>query len=139
MKLSPAAELAIRGVVVLAEYYGQGPTTLKTICEERGLPKQYLVKLFSQLAKADIVTAIRGKRGGYAMARDPKTVTLLDVVEAIEGPLALNFCQYTPPKCEQIDCPVRPMWTELQGVIRRKLSSMTIGGCAAIQPRKPRP
>ena len=123
----------------MAEYYGQGPTTLKTICEERGLPKQYLVKLFAQLAKADIVTAIRGKRGGYALARDPKTVTLLNVVEAIEGPLALNFCQYTPPKCEQIDCPVRPVWKELQGVVSRKLSSITIGSCTAIQPRKPRP
>jgi Rrf2 family protein len=132
MRLSPAAELAIRGVVVLAEYYGRGPTTLKTICDERGLPKQYLVKLFSQLARADIVTAIRGKRGGYALARAPKTITLLDVIEAIEGPLALNFCQSTPPKCEQIDCPIRPMWTELQAVIRRTLASMTIGGCAAV-------
>lgn len=133
MRLSPAAELAIRGVVVLAEYYGRGPTTLKTICDERDLPKQYLVKLFSLLAKADIVSAIRGKRGGYALSRDPKTVTLLEVVEAVEGPMALNFCQYTPPKCDELDCPIRPMWTELQGIVRSKLSGMTVGGCAAVR------
>jgi Rrf2 family cysteine metabolism transcriptional repressor len=133
MRLSPAAELAIRGVVVLANRHGDGPTTLKAICAARDLPKQYLVKLFSSLAKADIVTAIRGKRGGYVLSREPKQITVLEVIEAVEGPIALNFCQHTPPKCEEYRCRLRPVWTELQGIVRGKLSAVTIGDC--VKPR----
>jgi Rrf2 family protein len=129
MRLSPAAELAVRGVIVLAEHYGQGPTTLKTICDQRDLPRQYLVKLFSLLARADIITAIRGKRGGYELSRQPKDVTLLEVIEAVEGPITLNFCQHTPPKCDQEDCPIRGLWADLQETVRRKLDGMTIADC----------
>lgn len=129
MRLSPAAELAIRGITVLADHHGNGPTTLKKICECRDLPKQYLVKLFSMLAKADIITAIRGKRGGYILSRDPHSITILQVIEAVEGPIALNFCQHDPPKCEEEGCPLRGMWTELQTIVREKLGSMTIGAC----------
>lgn len=142
MRLSPAAELAVRGVVVLAKFFGKGPTTLKAICAARDLPKQYLVKLFSLLAKANIITAIRGKRGGYVLSRPPDEITLLEVVEAIEGPIALNFCQHTPPKCDEVDCQMRPLWSELQGIVREKLGAMTIGGCIAIkygQGKKGRP
>jgi Rrf2 family protein len=129
MRLSPAAELAVRGVVALVERHGRGPTTLKTICAARDLPKQYLVKLFSLLGRADIVTAIRGKRGGYELSRDPKDITLLEVIEAVEGPIVLNFCQHAPPKCDQEDCPMREMWARLQQAIRRELGAMTMDKC----------
>jgi Rrf2 family protein len=131
MKLSPAAELAIRGVVVLAENYGEGPVTLKTICQGRDLPKQYLVKLFSLLAKADIITAVRGKRGGYVLSREPDSISLLEVVEAVEGPLALNLCQHTPPRCNQKGCPMRTMWADLQSMFRQKLQGVKINECTA--------
>jgi Rrf2 family protein len=134
MRLSPAAELAVRGVVVLAEQYGQGPTTLKAICAARDLPRQYLVKLFSLLARADVITAIRGKRGGYELSRDPKDITLLEVIEAVEGPIALNFCQHTPPKCDRVDCPMRELWGELQRIVRQKLGAMTIDECICSEP-----
>jgi Rrf2 family protein len=133
MRLSPAAELAVRGVLVLAEHYGERPVTLSRICAARDLPKQYLVKIFASLAKADIVTPIRGKRGGYVMARDPDDVTLLEVIEAVEGPIALNFCQHDPPKCDREDCPLRGLWTELQEIVCRKLSGVTIGSCVTPQ------
>jgi Rrf2 family cysteine metabolism transcriptional repressor len=129
MRVSPAAELALRGVVVLAGRHGRGPTTLKTICAARGLPKQYLVKLFSSLAKADIVTAVRGKRGGYVLSRPPRQITILEVIEAIEGPIALNYCQHNPPRCNEPGCKLRAIWTELQGTVRGKLGAVTVGDC----------
>jgi len=129
MRLSPAAGLALRGVVVLAGRYGEGPTTLKTVCAARNLPKQYLVKLFASLAKADVITAIRGKRGGYVLSRHPKQITVLEVIEAIEGPIALNYCQHNPPKCREPDCAMREMWTELQQIVRGRLGAMTLGDC----------
>lgn len=135
MRLSPAAELAVRGVIVLADRYGKGPTTLGAICGARHLPKQYLVKLFSALTRADIVTPIRGKHGGYVLSRDPADITLLEVIEAVEGPIALNFCQHDPPKCDQHDCPLRSVWGELQTFVRRKLGSVAIASCITAKPR----
>lgn len=129
MKLSPAAELGIRGSVILAEQYGKGPTTLDTICSRRDLPKQYLVKIFASLARAGLVTPVRGKNGGYMLSRDPAQISLLQIVEAVEGPIVLNYCQQEPSACEEHSCPIRPIWNDLQGIIRDRLGEMTLSQC----------
>jgi len=136
MRLSPAAEFAVRGVLVLAENYGNGPVTLDTICRARGLSKQYLVKLFAPLIRAKLITPIRGKKGGYLLARPPKDITVLEVIEAVEGPIVLNFCQDNPPQCDRTGCPMRDVWCDLQETIRRKLKSMTFASCISAQAKK---
>jgi len=137
IKLSPAAELAVRAVLVLAERYGQGPVNLETICAQRDLPRQYLAKILALLARADLVTAVRGKHGGYLLSREPGRITLLEVIETVEGPIALNFCQHDPPKCDHIDCPLRTLWGQLQSTIRKKLGAVTLKGCVT-PPRRGR-
>ncbi|MBN1941743.1 MAG: Rrf2 family transcriptional regulator [Phycisphaerae bacterium] len=130
MKLSLAAELAVRGAVVLAQQYGKGPTTLADVCELRDLSREYLAKVFGLLARADLVTPIRGKNGGYVLARDPKEINLLQIIEAVEGPQYLNFCQYDPPKCDQVDtCKVHHIWTELQEIFENRLRSASLADC----------
>lgn len=129
MKLSAAAEFAVRGILVLAEEYGKGPTTLDTVCRRRDLPKQYLVKIFSSLSKADLITPIRGKKGGYLLARDPAEISILDVIEAVEGPIALNLCQHEVPKCDEDDCCVRPVWTRLQKAVKSELGALSLAAC----------
>lgn len=130
MKLSPAAELAIRGSLVLAQQYGKGPVTLAEICELRDLSREYLAKVFGLLARMDIVTPIRGKKGGYVLARDPKDISLLDIITAVEGPQYLNLCQYDPPKCENVDtCKVHLVWTELQEIFEKRLRSKSLAEC----------
>jgi len=126
MKLSMAAEFAVRGILCLAEEYGHGPLPLDKICRRRKLRKEYLTKIFGLLARANLVDAVRGKGGGYALSRSPAMISLLDVIEAVEGPLALNLCQHTPPKCDEPGCRVRPVWTDLQERIRSVLSSKTL-------------
>ncbi len=127
LRLSPAAELAVRGALVLAERFGEGPVTLATICEQRDLPKQYLTKIFGQLARAELVTPIRGKNGGYELAREPDSINVLEVIEAVEGKLAMNYCQHDPPKCEMVcDCGLQPVWARLQEAITEQLSAMTL-------------
>lgn len=131
MKLSAAAEFAVRGALVLAERSGEGPVTLEAICSQRDLSRQYLVKIFSALSKAGIVTPVRGKKGGYLLAREPGAVTLLDVIEAVEGPITLNLCLHDPPRCDRIECVLRPVWAALQGDIRTRLGSLTLAACLA--------
>lgn len=123
MKLSMAAELGVRGILTLAEEYGRGPVPLDEICRRRDLPKEYVAKIFTSLTRAGLVDAVRGKGGGHFLAKPPKEITLLEVIEAIEGPLATNLCQHTPPKCEEVDCPVRPVWNEIQEQVRALLAS----------------
>ncbi|HUT61314.1 MAG TPA: Rrf2 family transcriptional regulator [Phycisphaerae bacterium] len=129
MRLSFAAELGVRGMLVLSKHYGEGPVTLDAICSERDLPKQYLTKIFGSLTRADLVSSIRGKRGGYMLTREPGRITLLEVVEAVEGPIVLNFCQHIPPQCDRKGCRIRPIWRQLQRTIRDRLGSMTLRGC----------
>jgi Rrf2 family transcriptional regulator, iron-sulfur cluster assembly transcription factor len=137
MRLSLAAELAVRGAVILAERHGQGPVTLDAMCAHRKMPKQYLTKILGLLARAGLVTSIRGKHGGYVLARPPGKITILDVVEAVEGPIVLNFCQHKPPRCDRKGCPIRPVWADLQKIIRAKLGGLTLRQCLAEEPKKP--
>ncbi len=137
MKLSVAAELAIRGISVLASHYGEGPVTLSELCDTKDLPKQYLAKIFSSLSRADLVTPIRGKRGGYKLSHPPQEITLLQVIEAVEGPLAINLCQFDPPKCSDMQCSLRGVWSELQNMLRTKLQSVTLADCGVDIPSDP--
>ena len=138
MKLSQAAELAVRGIQVLAQRHGDKPVPLDAICAARDLPKQYLVKIFALLARADLVMPIRGKHGGYLLSREPKDITLLEIIEAVEGPIAINRCQEDPPKCDQEECPVRPVWEDIQQVLHDKLSAVTLADAAACRTFLPK-
>jgi Rrf2 family protein len=129
MKLSVAAEFAVRGVMALAEGYGPEPVKLDVICAQREVPRTYLAKIFGSLTRAGLVEATRGKRGGYRLARRPGQITVLEVIEAVEGPIVLNFCQHDPPQCERLGCPMRPVWAEIQRFVRGKLSAMTLADC----------
>ncbi len=113
---------------MLAGRYGQGPVPLAEICRLRDLSssKDYMTKIFGMLTRAGVVRAIRGKGGGYVLGHDPEDVTLLDIIEAVEGPLALNLCQHNPSRCDELDCPVRPVWGEIQETIRSVLSSKSL-------------
>ena len=126
MKLTMEAELAVRASLCLAEEYGRGLVPLAEICRRRKLKRDYLAKICRKLVQANLVDAVRGKAGGYRLSRPPEEITLLDVIEAVEGRLALNLCQYHPPKCGDLDCPVRPVWEDLQEKVRSALAGKTL-------------
>jgi len=88
------------------------------------------VKIFALLARADLVLPVRGKHGGYLLSREPKDITLLEMIEAVEGPMAINRCQEDPPRCDFEDCPLRPVWEDIQQFLRQKLSSVTLADAA---------
>ena len=123
---------------MLAQRHGGKPIPLNAICEARELPKQYLVKIFALLARANLVMPIRGKHGGYLLSREPKDITLLEVIEAVEGPIAINRCQEVPSQCDQEECPVRPVWADVQRFLREKLSSITLADAAKCRMFLPR-
>jgi Rrf2 family transcriptional regulator, cysteine metabolism repressor len=88
MNISSRCDYACRAVVELAKYAKTDtPLTATAIAEKRGIPEKYLVHILLQLKKSGIVNSIRGAQGGYLMAQPADSVTLLDIVVAVDGPV----------------------------------------------------
>lgn len=100
-------------MLVLARAHGKGSTFLKEIVERENLPGTYLEQLMVPLRKAGIVQAVRGARGGYTLARHPTEITVLSILEALEGPLNLADCPSGSGCCGKPDtCALQGLWEE---------------------------
>ena len=122
MQITRQADYAIRAVRYLAK---QGPNqraATSTVAQEMKIPPSILAKIISQLSIAGLLHTSRGARGGVTLARDAKEISLLDVVEAIDGPILLNECVGDPADCVfSDDCLVHPIWVEAQETLVKRL------------------
>jgi Rrf2 family transcriptional regulator, cysteine metabolism repressor len=92
MKLSTKGEYGLLAMIDLALYSSEGPVQSQQIAGRQHIPKQYLDQLMLTLKKAGLVESSRGRQGGYGLARPARTITILDIVTALEGPLEnINF------------------------------------------------
>ena len=115
MQITRQADYAIRAVRYLARQGLPPRSATSTVAKEMKIPPSFLAKIISQLSIAGLLHTSRGARGGVSLARDPKEISLLDVVEAIDGPILLNECVGDPAACAFIDdCPMHPIWTDVQ-------------------------
>src|SRR3954453_23857126 len=82
-------------VVALAELArsGEGPVPIKELAERREIPEQFLEQLFSTLRRASLLTSRRGMRGGYTLSRPAEEITVLDVVQAVDGKVGDGACK----------------------------------------------
>lgn len=94
MKLSTRARYGLRAMVELAR--NRNGATGRTIAENQHLPVAYLEQILARLRNAKIIASIRGAKGKFILAKDPETVTLADIVEAVEGPIAIAECEDVP-------------------------------------------
>jgi Rrf2 family iron-sulfur cluster assembly transcriptional regulator len=98
MLITRQADYAMRAVLYLATH---PLANISEIASAQDVPRDYLAKILQKLAKADIVATHRGVGGGITLARPPEKINLLDVMEAVEGPLALNRCFLRPGECSR--------------------------------------
>ena len=89
MQFTKAEEYGVHGVIYLAEKDRSVVTPLSEISDAQGIPEKFLAKIFQSLSKAGIVRSHRGVRGGFTLARDPKDITVKQVLETIQGPYHL--------------------------------------------------
>jgi Rrf2 family protein len=114
MQITRQADYAVRAVLHLARN-GETRTATSTIAVEQKIPPSFLAKIISQLSIAGLLHTSRGARGGVTLARDPKEITLLEVIEAIDGPIQLNECVGETGVCAfDANCPLRPVWCDAQ-------------------------
>jgi Rrf2 family protein len=103
----------MRAMLALARAHGQGSTFLKDIVERENLPGTYLEQLMVPLRKAGIVQGVRGARGGYTLSRSPAEISVLAIIEALEGPLNLADCPSGSGCCKKPEgCALQDLWEE---------------------------
>jgi Rrf2 family protein len=97
------------------------------IAQAQKIPGSFMAKILRSLVRARLLDSARGVNGGFSLARPPSEITMLDIVEAVEGPLGIAPCVPDPRACEwACDCPAAPVWCRVQETIREILGSSTL-------------
>ena len=117
-------------VVVLAQMAAQ-PERLRTaqqIAQDTAVPLPTVAKILNALARASVITSLRGAAGGYRLARPAEQVSIFEVVQALEGPIALTACvDGSEDSCEvESLCPMRGNWERVNDAIRTALQGVTL-------------
>jgi Rrf2 family transcriptional regulator, iron-sulfur cluster assembly transcription factor len=92
MQISKSAGYAVHGLGYLITRGSKEPVQISEIADDQDVSKTYLAKIFQQLSTARLVVGHRGVTGGYLLARDPSEITLVDVIEAVDGPIIRRHC-----------------------------------------------
>jgi len=126
MQITRQADYAVRVMVYLAQLGPERRAATSQIAEEKKIPPSFLAKIVSQLSVAGLLQTSRGAHGGVSLAKPPSEITLLDVVEAIDGPVLLNECVAAAHNCIFGEsCPMRPVWCDAQEKLIEKLRATT--------------
>ena len=126
MQITRQADYAVRAVLYLAKIGPEMRAATSQIALEQQIPPSFLAKIVSQLSVAGLLQTSRGARGGVSLARSPEQISLLEVVEAIDGPILLNECVGGNGACTFGDnCPMQPIWCDAQSGLVQRLRSTT--------------
>jgi Rrf2 family protein len=122
MKLTTKSRYGVRGVFDIAYHAAGRPAQIKNISERQRVSPRYLELIFLKLKAAGIIGSKRGPKGGYFLLKEPKDITIYDIVASAEGPIELVFCvsdnadgeHCDAPRCEMQDrCAASPIWKEI--------------------------
>lgn len=128
---STKGEYGVRLMVQLGRHFGAGPASLTEIAAAEDMPRAYLEQLAFVLRDAGLVISTRGAHGGYSLARSPETITMTEVLRALEGPLAPMICASDDPAhaidCDRTaTCTVNFLWIRVRDAIAGALGTMTL-------------
>ncbi len=128
-------DYAIRCVLHLAESEKE-VVMVNEIAKGREIPKSFLAKIMQELAKAGIVESFRGVKGGFKLAKKAEEISLLDIVELMEGPVAMNICAVDKRKCNfNSTCSVHPVWVEIRKDVEDRLKQWSFAKMATMKKR----
>ncbi|MDH3346667.1 MAG: Rrf2 family transcriptional regulator [Desulfobulbaceae bacterium] len=143
MKITRAAEYAIRCMVYLVR---KGKGTLvsrREIAHQAEIPAQFLAKIAQELARAGFIEIRQGAKGGFVLINEPKEMNLLEIVETIIGEISLNESSALLDFCSDPNqCPVHSVWTDATSQLRDTLQGVTFdkiskkGSCISIEKPK---
>jgi Rrf2 family protein len=127
MQIPRRVDYGLRAVIYLS---GQDPERCCSIAEisgNQGVPKNFLEKIIQDLIRKGLIKSKRGSCGGYMLARSPDAISFYDVIEAIEGPIAVNACMDQHANCDQLPrCTMVGVWSEVQRKVIEVFTGTTI-------------
>ncbi len=133
MRLTARSEYGLLALIDIACRRDDAPVSVRGIAERQQIPQKFLEQLFGELRKAGLVTAVRGARGGFQLSRPASSVTVLDVVEALEGPLQPTLCGGAAP-CERSQaCAASAVWSRATVALREVFVTTTLASLAGVQ------
>ncbi len=133
MQLTMMGEYAIRAMMHLSARPFGTIVPISDVSVQWDIPESFLRKISAQLAKARLIITQRGVGGGLSLARPAEEITLLDVMEAVEGPLSLNKCLINPRVCSRTSwCAVHLLWSEGQEKLKDTLRSRSLAELARL-------
>ncbi|MBX7513986.1 MULTISPECIES: SUF system Fe-S cluster assembly regulator [Qipengyuania] len=126
MRLSNLADYAVVTMSQAARHCGGGRVSASELAAETGLPAPTVQKLVSKLVGAGLLRSVRGAGGGLQLARPAAAISLADIVEAVEGPIALTACVEGTDCSVDHECRVRPHWPLVNETLRRALADISL-------------
>ena len=127
MKLSTRGRYGLRALLDLALHRGEGSVPLKDIAWRQEISLPYLDHLITPLVAAGLVKSTRGARGGVLLLKSPADIKLSEVVQFLEGPIALVDCVINPALCHRSAfCVTRDIWVEMKEAMSQVLDSTTL-------------
>lgn len=118
MQITREGDYGIRSILFLARQPFKKVSFVNEISEEYKIPRSFLAKILQKLVKAKIVRSYRGVKGGFSLAKPARDISMMDVLEAIEGKLYLNICLMDKKQCDfSKNCPVHGVWAIAQAKV----------------------
>lgn len=142
--LERRGDYSVRAFIDLARHYGNGRRKAREIASVMDIPVRYLPQLLAPMVHQGLLMATAGPEGGYEIARDPGSITVLEVIEAAEGPLESPRCVLRGGPCDWSEtCPLHEAWGRARDALATELGRTTLAELAvadeAIQNRPARP
>jgi len=127
--LSTKGRYGVKAAFDLALRFGEGPVPLKNIAERQNISDPYLEQIIAVLRKDGLVSSVRGAQGGYFLSKDPKRITVGDIIRSLEGPLAPSECVLDDQdnECIRADyCVTRIIWEKIKESIDDVINSISL-------------
>jgi FeS assembly SUF system regulator len=133
VRLSSLADYAVVMMGAAARHCGGGRTSATELAEETGIPLPTAQKLVSLLTRAGLLKSVRGAGGGIKLARPSAAISLADIIEAVEGPIAMTACVETGRHDCALEgnCSVQPHWGAVNDAVRGALGGVTLATLSA--------
>lgn len=131
--LGRKGDYAVRAMLDIARHWDTGRRKARQIATSMDIPERFLGQILAELVRADLLIAVAGPDGGYSLSKPPKAITMLEVVEAAEGPVTLASCVLNGGPCDwgQV-CPIHEAWSKAQDAFTMALEATTFAQIAAI-------
>jgi Rrf2 family protein len=127
MQITRTGEYGLRGLLFLVRQPPDKVALISEVSEAQKIPETFLAKIFQRLSKAGLLRSVRGSGGGFYLAKPPEQITMKEVIEALEGPIAINRCVAGKGACEsEEECPLHEAWKRAQQSLMEVLGKTTM-------------